>query len=42
MEMEEKQESIEDDIQMSNFSLIISMVFVTVIMISLFVIIIFF
>jgi hypothetical protein len=42
MGIEEKQESIEDDIQMSNFSLIISMVFVTVIMISLFVIIIFF
>lgn len=42
MGIEEKQESIEDDIQMSNFSLIISMVFVTVIMISLFVTIIFF
>jgi hypothetical protein len=42
MKIEQKEDLIEDDLQMSNFSLIISMLFVTIVMIFLFVIIIFF
>jgi len=42
MNKENKDDIIEDDSQMSNFSQILSMVFVTVVMVFLYVIIIFF
>lgn len=42
MDKENKDDIIEDDFQMSNFSQILSMVFVTVVMVFLYVIIIFF
>lgn len=42
MKIEQRKDLIEDDLQMSNFSQIISLVFVTTVMIFLFVTIIFF